>query len=145
MLLKSRDPIALHCPVIENDVVLAFRAMGLDLTLGGTDRVGVVGTGQTAIDSEDCRIAADAYRLFLGLYLNAYHALSERERFVLQMVEVRGMRYAEVAKAIGIRPEALKMVVFRARRRIYARISAVLPSEEQPVVEAVREPALLAG
>ena len=101
--------------------------------------------GQTAIDSEDCRIAADAYRLFLGLYLNAYHALSERERFVLQMVEVRGMRYAEVAKAIGIRPEALKMVVFRARRRIHARISAVLPSEEQPVAEAVREPALLAG
>jgi DNA-directed RNA polymerase specialized sigma24 family protein len=60
------------------------------------------------------------------MYLGAYEHLSDRERFVLHMVEVRGLRYAELAKTVGIRPEALKMVVFRARRRIAQRIEQQL-------------------
>ena len=32
------------------------------------------------------------------------------------------MRYAPLAEVLGIRPEALKMVVFRARRRIADRV-----------------------
>jgi RNA polymerase sigma-70 factor (ECF subfamily) len=85
--------------------------------------------GQRAMDKEACQRAAAGYRVFLALYLHAYETLRPRERFVLQMVEVRGLRYAELARALGIRPEALKMVVFRARRRILARIAALLPSE----------------
>jgi DNA-directed RNA polymerase specialized sigma24 family protein len=42
------------------------------------------------------------------------------------MVEVRGLRYAELAKVLRIRPEALKMVVFRARKRILDRLAACL-------------------
>ncbi|MEM7203361.1 MAG: sigma-70 family RNA polymerase sigma factor [Planctomycetota bacterium] len=82
--------------------------------------------GQSVAHAEECDRLREAYRVFLGLYLAAFHRLGARERFVLQMVEVRGMRYAELAGALGLRPEALKMVVFRARRRILGRISAVL-------------------
>ncbi len=55
--------------------------------------------------------AGRVFQLFLILYLEAYRGLSEREQFVLQMVEVKGLRYAELAKVVGIRAEALKMVV----------------------------------
>jgi DNA-directed RNA polymerase specialized sigma24 family protein len=69
----------------------------------------------------------------------AFGTLSERERFVLQMVEVRQMRYHELASVIGTRPEALKMVVFRARKRVYDRVSGMLSAcrSERP-----REPHL---
>ena len=79
-----------------------------------------------AILGEQCQKASELFTLFLALYLDAYHRLSDRERFVLQMVEVRGLRYAELAETVGIRPEALKMVVFRARRRIAKRIEQQL-------------------
>jgi RNA polymerase sigma-70 factor (ECF subfamily) len=82
--------------------------------------------GRQAILSEQYREANQVFQLFLGLYLASYKTLSERERFVLQMVEVRGLRYAELAGIIGIRPEALKMVVFRARQRIVNRIQEFL-------------------
>ncbi|MCK5940780.1 MAG: sigma-70 family RNA polymerase sigma factor [Planctomycetes bacterium] len=75
---------------------------------------------------EECLATASAFGLVLQAYLVAFHRLGERERFVLQMVEVRQMRYAELAKILGIRPEALKMVVFRARKRIHERLQQLL-------------------
>ncbi len=81
--------------------------------------------GMAAQQGEECRVALAALNLLLHAYLQAYGELSERERFVLQMVEVRGMRYAELAKILEIRPEALKMVVFRARRRIHERLMVI--------------------
>lgn len=83
--------------------------------------------GQQVMEGEEYHNAVRAYRLFLFLYLEAFRTLSERERFVLQMVEVRRTRYAQLASILGIRPEALKMVVFRARRRIADRIRQMLP------------------
>jgi RNA polymerase sigma-70 factor (ECF subfamily) len=74
-------------------------------------------------DHEECAQTAAAFRLLLQFYLAAVQQLSERERFVLQMVEVRQMRYAELAGILGIRPEALKMVVFRARKRVLERMT----------------------
>jgi RNA polymerase sigma factor (sigma-70 family) len=73
--------------------------------------------------SEDCSRALDGLRLLVLFYLAAFQRLSERERFVLQMVEVERMRYVQLAGLLGVRPEALKMVVFRARRRIHVRLS----------------------
>ncbi|MFK7743385.1 MAG: sigma-70 family RNA polymerase sigma factor [Planctomycetota bacterium] len=75
---------------------------------------------------EECRSTARAFGLVLQAYLVAFHSLGERERFVLQMVEVRSMRYAELATILGIRPETLKMVVFRARKRIQDRMRRLL-------------------
>ena len=68
-----------------------------------------------AQDQEECAATASAFSLLLHCYLSAFQTLNERERFVLQMVEVKQMRYVELATLLGIRPEALKMVVFRAR------------------------------
>jgi DNA-directed RNA polymerase specialized sigma24 family protein len=36
------------------------------------------------------------------------------------------MRYGELAEVLGIRAEALKMVVFRARKRILDRIDCLM-------------------
>lgn len=79
-----------------------------------------------AQDHEECRVTASAFGVVLQAYLVAFHRLGERERFVLQMVEVRRMRYAELAKILDIRPEALKMVVFRARKRIHEHLQQLL-------------------
>lgn len=69
---------------------------------------------------------ARAYALFLAAYWTCYEQLGEREQFALQMVEVHGMRYAELGGVLGIRAEAVKMVVFRARRRICERMGRLL-------------------
>jgi RNA polymerase sigma factor (sigma-70 family) len=83
---------------------------------------------QLAQDREECAAAMEAFSLLLQFYLAAFSMLSDRERFVLEMVEVRRMRYAELAKVLALRPEALKMVVFRARRRIADRIDGLMNS-----------------
>ncbi len=87
---------------------------------------GAVDPGRHAADREDCRTAASAYCVVLQTYLHAYGRLSERERLVLQLVEVDRLRYADVAKVVGGRPEALKMVVFRARKRLHGWIQGLL-------------------
>lgn len=93
---------------------------------------------QCAQDSEECAATASAFALLLQCYLHAYQSLSERERFVLQMVEVREMRYAELALVLGIRPEALKMVVFRARKRIFDRTAELVGATTSPPAPAPR-------
>ena len=93
-----------------------------------------------AEDREQCVATAAAFGLVLQAYLIAFTGLGERERFVLQMVEVRRMRYAQLAQILGIRPEALKMVVFRARKRIHDRLQRLLggsPSRPSRLVAAV--------
>lgn len=87
---------------------------------------------RAAQDHEECARTLGAFRILLLVYLEAFHQLSERERFVLQMVEVRQMRYAELAGILGIRPEALKMVVFRARKRVFERMTAWLGRAASP-------------
>lgn len=79
-----------------------------------------------AEDQEECAATARAFAVLLQGYLAAFATLSDRERFVLEMVEVRRLRYTELAGMLGIRAEAIKMVVFRARRRIFDRIEAML-------------------
>lgn len=71
---------------------------------------------------EECRRVHAAMAVLLHGYLDAFESLSERERHVLEEVEVHGKRYAEIEDRLGARPEALKMVVFRARRRIHERL-----------------------
>lgn len=77
-------------------------------------------------DQEEAGVTARAFSVLLLAYLHAFRKLSERERFVLQMVEVRQMRYAELAERLSIRPEALKMVVFRARKRVFDHLGQML-------------------
>lgn len=85
-----------------------------------------------AQDHEECSATANAFALLLQCYLAAFETLSARERFVLQMVEVRGMRYAELATVLAIRPEAIKMIVFRARKRVHDRTAGTLGGAAVP-------------
>lgn len=92
-----------------------------------------------AQDHEECAATTNAFTLLLQCYLHAFQSLSERERFVLQMVEVRQTRYAELATVLGIRAEAIKMVVFRARKRIFDRIGELLGGAVPLVAGSVTE------
>jgi DNA-directed RNA polymerase specialized sigma24 family protein len=60
------------------------------------------------------------YLIFLLLYLRAFDLrLSEREKRALRLVEVDGLRYREAADELGIKLENLKMVICRARKKIF--------------------------
>lgn len=72
-----------------------------------------------AIESESQTECARVYLTYLQLYLKFYAMLSERERRALELVEVEEQSYREAALALGIKLENLKMVIFRARRKIH--------------------------
>ncbi|MBL8863264.1 MAG: RNA polymerase sigma factor [Planctomycetes bacterium] len=71
-----------------------------------------------AIEAESQGECARVYLTYLHLYLHFYGMLSERERAALHMVEVDETSYRAAAEALGIKLENLKMVIFRARRKI---------------------------
>ncbi|MFO0277828.1 MAG: RNA polymerase sigma factor [Planctomycetota bacterium] len=73
---------------------------------------------RAASEAEDSADLDRTYVLYLQLYLFHFAQLSARERRVLTMVEIDGMPYRDAAAALGIRPENLKMVVFRGRQKI---------------------------
>jgi RNA polymerase sigma factor (sigma-70 family) len=73
---------------------------------------------RAASDAEDAADLDRTYVLYLQLYLFHFAQLSARERMVLTMVEIDGMPYRDAAAVLGIRPENLKMVVFRGRQKI---------------------------
>ena len=79
-----------------------------------------------ASDREQLLDLQKAFTLLMLCYARAFQQLRRRERYVLHRVEVDGARYATVAGEIGVRPEALKMVVFRARRRLATLLDAEL-------------------
>jgi RNA polymerase sigma-70 factor (ECF subfamily) len=72
-----------------------------------------------AIEAESQDECTRVYLTSLHLYLHFYGMLSERERAALHMVEVEETSYRAAAEALGIKLENLKMVIFRARRKIH--------------------------
>ena len=68
-------------------------------------------------DEERARLR-QSFSLWLQVYVAAYAQLTELQRRILHAVEVEGLKYREVAERMGMRAEAVKMVVFRGRRRI---------------------------
>jgi RNA polymerase sigma factor (sigma-70 family) len=75
----------------------------------------------TALEqSESVERCSRVYLIFLLLYLRAFDLrLSEREKRALRLVEVDGLRYREAADELGIKLENLKMVICRARKKIF--------------------------
>ncbi|MBI3820190.1 MAG: RNA polymerase sigma factor [Planctomycetes bacterium] len=71
------------------------------------------------IDTEGEGDASRAYLLTLTLYIEAFDRLSEREKQALELVEVEGLCYREASGALEMKIENLKMVIFRARRKMY--------------------------
>jgi RNA polymerase sigma factor (sigma-70 family) len=84
------------------------------------------------LHEEESRACSRAYITYLQLYLRFYGLLSERERRALQLVEVDRVSYREAADALEVKLENLKMVIFRARRKIHRAMRRVfdgLPSD----------------
>ena len=92
------------------------------------------------IEDESALECTRVYLNYLYLYLRFYRMLSEREQRAIQLVEVEGRSYRDAARALGIRLENLKMVIFRARRKIHRSMRRVfegLPPDLRPA----RDPA----
>lgn len=105
-----------------------------------------------AIETESQDECARVYLTYLHLYLHFYGMLSERERTALHMVEVEESSYRAAAEALGIKLENLKMVIFRARRkihramrRVFDGLSADCRPARDPRAPAAGAAALLAG
>jgi len=88
-----------------------------------------------ALERESAHECSRVYLTYLQLYLHFYSLLSDRERSAIHMVEVDGCSYREAAAELGIKLENLKMVIFRARRKIHRSMRRVfdgLPPDFRP-------------
>jgi len=87
------------------------------------------------IEDESRLACTRVYLTYLHLYLRFYSMLSERYRRAIHLVEVDGQSYREAARELGIKLENLKMVIFRARRKIHRSMRRVfegLPPDCRP-------------
>ena len=84
------------------------------------------GPGEQLTRSEEGRFLVRAWMLLLGHYASAVRALRERDRRALELIEVDGLSYLEAARALGVGPSNMKMIVFRARKRIRAEVGRTL-------------------
>ena len=70
------------------------------------------------------------YGLLLSLYSEIYvQDLTQRDRLALQLVEVEHMAYRDAADVLGCKLENFKMIVCRARKKIFASLVCVLGSQ----------------
>lgn len=82
-----------------------------------------VATEQAESDGRCRRV----YGVLLSLYIHAYeNELKPRDRLALQLVEIEKLGYREAADVLGIRLENFKMVVCRARKKIFQSMVRVL-------------------
>jgi len=82
------------------------------------------------LEREEGQACGRAYITYLQLYLRFFTQLSERERRALHLVEVDRVSYREAAELLGVRMENLKMVIFRARRKIHRSMRRVFDGLE---------------
>jgi len=88
-----------------------------------------------AIESESEAECRRVYITYLHLYLSFYQMLSSREQRAIHLVEVEECSYRDAAAALEIKLENLKMVIFRARRKIHRSMRRVfegLPHDLRP-------------
>ena len=78
-------------------------------------------TPQSSATMPDIATQAEADRL-AALVRACLRDLSDRERDVFQMADLRGMSTAEIAAHLGLQPVSVRATLSRARRRIRLRI-----------------------
>jgi RNA polymerase sigma factor (sigma-70 family) len=99
---------------------------------------GAVEPAREAIEGESSLSCTRVYLNYLYLYLRFYEQLSPREQRAIRMVEVEGSSYRDAARELHIKLENLKMVIFRARRKIHRSMRRVfegLPPDLRPARE----------
>ncbi|MAE29717.1 MAG: hypothetical protein CMJ87_12185 [Planctomycetes bacterium] len=75
---------------------------------------------QVASQQEDVLHLRRAMGLFLLHYQRAFGLLGERDRAILEWVEIEGRSYVDLGRELGLRPNNIKVIVFRARLRLRA-------------------------
>jgi RNA polymerase sigma-70 factor (ECF subfamily) len=74
---------------------------------------------ELALGEEGSNLAR-AWLLLLARYAAAYERLAPRDRRALEMVELEDLPYSEACRRLGVGLSNLKMILFRARRRMRA-------------------------
>lgn len=92
-----------------------------------------------AIEIESKEECTRVYLTYLQLYLEFYGMLSQREQRALRLVEVEEFSYREAAAELEIKLENLKMVIFRARRKIHRSMKRVFEGRS-PDCRPARDP-----
>jgi len=84
------------------------------------------GPVHSAIRSEDLDRLKRLYSITLILYLNVYRSrLTKREKYALHLVEVLQLSYLDAAEKIGLKYDNFKMVICRARKKIFEGIAVL--------------------
>ncbi len=71
------------------------------------------------------------YELLLCLYADIYERdLKPRDRLALRLVEIDGLGYRQAADTVGVRLENFKMIVCRARKKIFQSLVRTLGTRQ---------------
>lgn len=83
------------------------------------------------VEHEENDSLAAAWAILLCQYAEAARRLAPRDRMALDLIEVQGLSYAEASERLGVRLSNMKMILFRARRRIRAAIGGTFTAREE--------------
>ena len=78
------------------------------------------------VRDEQRRSVLGAWMIVLSQYAAAYRDLCARDRVALDLIEVQGLSYGEAGARLCVGLSNMKMIMFRARRRLRARIAVAL-------------------
>ena len=84
------------------------------------------GPSEDLVLAEERRAVLRAWLIVLSQYAAACEVLPPRDRLALDLIEVQELSYAEAAARLGVGPSNMKMIMFRARKRIRASIESAL-------------------
>jgi len=137
--------------IVRNTVLKHLRAQGhggrAEIAiedLSGEPEVSATSPLHSAVERESRKECERVYLTYLHLYLRFFSMLSERERKALQLIEVDERSYRQAAEELGIKLENLKMVIFRARRKIHRSMRRVFDGLS-PDCRPAREPRFTDG
>ncbi len=80
---------------------------------------------------EERKSICEAWGILLSQYLAAFELLSERDQDALRMIEVEGLTYADGCERLGVGMSNMKMIMFRARRRLRMHMAASMACAAQ--------------
>jgi RNA polymerase sigma-70 factor (ECF subfamily) len=75
---------------------------------------------------EERSAIAQSWGILLLYYVAAWKELSPRDQTALQLVEVEGLSYSEACERLSVGMSNMKMIMFRARKRIRARMAEAM-------------------
>lgn len=73
--------------------------------------------GLAQVDEEQGHLR-EAWMLMMSHYQSAFEELSSRDQYAMHLVEVEGMSYRDAGVELGVRQSNMKMILFRARKRL---------------------------